>query len=110
MKNRMGTFYIWRRAANHLDRKKSVEVPQLPGAHLEITTKIRRLCAPVTELESSANPQPGKAALRSARFPACGFWRLSSRQLVRVSRCAQLPVDTAAEFTWIVLTSHAESH
>ena len=49
---------------------------------LESTTKFRRKRAPVAELESSANPQPGKAALRSARFPACGFWRLSSRQRV----------------------------
>src|SRR5437867_8429195 len=55
-------------------------------AHLETTTKVRRKRAPVAELESSANPQPGKAALRSARFPACGFWRLSSRQMVGLSR------------------------
>ena len=55
------------------------------GAHLESTTKFRRKRAPVAELESSANPQPGKAALPSARFPACGFWRLSSRQMVLLS-------------------------
>src|SRR5438874_12694147 len=36
-------------------------------------------------LESSANPQPGKAALRGARFPARGFWRLSSRQIATLS-------------------------
>src|SRR5947207_11431504 len=36
------------------------------------TTKARRTRAPVAELERSANPQPGKAALRSARFPASG--------------------------------------
>ena len=58
------------------------------GAHLGSTTKVRRKRAPVAELESFANPQPGKAALRSARFPACGFWRLSNRQLVVLSRCA----------------------
>src|SRR5205814_4758750 len=51
-------------------------------------SKVRRERAPIAELESSANPQPGKAALRSARFPACGFWRLSSRQVVVLSRCA----------------------
>jgi len=57
--------------------------PHTSGAHLESTTKVRRKRAPVAGLESSANPQPGKAvALRSARFPACGFWRLSSRQMV----------------------------
>src|SRR6266536_2339060 len=38
---------------------------------------------------SSAKPRPGKAALRSARFPACGFRRLSSRQIVVRSRCAR---------------------
>ncbi len=58
------------------------------GTHLGSTTKVRGKRAPVAELESSANPQPGKAALRSARFPACGFWRLSSRQMVVLSRCA----------------------
>src|SRR5205823_3458905 len=58
-------------------------------AHLDTPSKVRCKRAPVAELESSANPQPGKAALRSARFPACGFWRLSSRQLVVLSRCAQ---------------------
>src|SRR5205823_3301462 len=36
--------------------------------HLETTTKLRRKGAPLAELESSANPQPGKAALRSAHF------------------------------------------
>ena len=46
------------------------------------------ICATLNTYESSANPQPGKAALRSARFPACGFWRLSSRQVVVLSRCA----------------------
>src|SRR5438876_2896968 len=59
-------------------------------AHLGSTTKVRRKRAPVAELESSANPQPGKAALRSARFPACGFCRLSSRQMVVLSRRAHL--------------------
>src|SRR5947207_10989842 len=59
------------------------------AAHLDTPTKVRRERASVAELESSANPQPGKAALRSARFPACGFWRLSSRQMVVLSRCAQ---------------------
>src|SRR5205814_8408762 len=62
-------------------------------AHLESTTKLRRKRAPVAELESSANPQPGKAALRSARFPACGFGRLASRQLVVLSRCAREDAD-----------------
>src|SRR5438034_6659500 len=57
-------------------------------AHLDTPTKVRPKRAPVAELESSANPQPGKAALRSARFPACGFWRLSSLQMVVLSRCA----------------------
>src|SRR5205814_2607409 len=61
---------------------------QEKGAHLDTPTKVRRERASVAELESSANPQPGKAALRSARFPACGFWRLSSRQMVVLSRCA----------------------
>src|SRR5437667_12352869 len=60
---------------------------------IDTTTKIRRKRAPVAELESSANPQPGKAALRSARFPACGFWRLSSRQMVVLSRCARVAGD-----------------
>src|SRR5437660_5382847 len=54
-------------------------------AHLGSTTKVRRKRAPVAELESCANPQLGKAALRSARFPACGFWGLSSRQMVVLS-------------------------
>src|SRR5438477_2123984 len=48
---------------------------------------------PVAELESSANPKPGKAALRSARFPACGFWRLSfvfSTAAVFVAQTASL--------------------
>src|SRR5438128_9109494 len=58
---------------------------QAGAAHIESTTKFRRKRAPVAELESSANPQPGKAALPSARFPACGFWRLSSRQMVLLS-------------------------
>src|SRR5947207_8060597 len=57
-------------------------------AHLDTPTKVRPKRAPFAELESSANPQPGKAALRSARFLACGFWRLSSRQMVVLSRCA----------------------
>src|SRR5947207_9990930 len=56
------------------------------AAHLDTPTKVRRERASVAELENSANPQPGKAALRSARFPACGFWRLSSRQMVVLSR------------------------
>ena len=50
-------------------------------ADLETTTKVRRKLAPVAELESCANPHPGKAALRSKRFPACGSWRLSTRQM-----------------------------
>src|SRR5205807_10004617 len=54
-------------------------------AQLDSTTKVRRKRAPIAELESSANPQPGKATLRSARFPACGFWRLSSRQMLVLS-------------------------
>src|SRR5438034_6009214 len=58
-------------------------------AHLDTPTKVRPKRAPFAELESSANPQPGRAALRSARFPACGFWRLSSRQKVVLSRCAR---------------------
>src|SRR5439155_27036969 len=66
------------------------------GAHLDTTTKVRRMHAPVAELESSANPQPGKAALRSAAFPACGFWRISSRQMVVLSRCAQRVVREAS--------------
>jgi predicted aspartyl protease len=31
MKNRMGTFYTSCRVENHIDRKKSVEVPKLPA-------------------------------------------------------------------------------
>jgi hypothetical protein len=30
MKNRMGTFYTNCRVENHIDRKKSVEIPKLP--------------------------------------------------------------------------------
>jgi len=37
-------------------------------------------------LESRPNPRTGMSALRSAGFPACGFWGLSSPQL---SRCAR---------------------
>src|SRR5947207_15574125 len=59
------------------------------AAHLDTPTKVRRERASVAELESSANPQPGKAALRSARFPACGFWRLS--YLFSVAQIFNLP-------------------
>src|SRR5439155_181062 len=63
-------------------------------AHLlETTTKLRRKGAPLAELESTANPQPGEAALGSARFPACGFWRLSylfSASVVFVAQTASL--------------------
>src|SRR5438128_4286616 len=52
------------------------------------TTEVRLKRAPFPELESSVNPQPGKAALRIARFPACGFWWLSSRPMPVLSRCA----------------------
>src|SRR5262245_1429661 len=45
------------------------------GAHLDTRTTMCGKPATDAELESSANPQPGKAALRSTRFPACGFWR-----------------------------------
>src|SRR6266516_7007628 len=63
----------------------------VPGARLEITT--------IWWLESRQNPQPGKAALRSAAFPGCGLAELSSsatgtrlrRTLVVPPRCA-LPV------------------
>src|SRR5437762_13868470 len=58
-------------------------------AHLGAPPMVGRERAPVAELGSSANPQPGKAALRGARFPACGFWRLSSRQTVALSRCVR---------------------
>src|SRR5256885_5066289 len=46
--------------------------------------------ASLTELESSVNPQPGKAALRRARFPARAYWRLSIRPIAVLSRCALL--------------------
>src|SRR5205823_2950055 len=38
-----------------------------------------------------------KAALRSPRFPACGFWRLSSLQMVVLSRCALATRDEGAD-------------
>src|SRR5213592_3173460 len=61
--------------------------PRRAHRDLDTPTKVRRKQAPAAELESAAKPQPGKAALRSVRFPACRFWRLSSRQMVAVSRC-----------------------
>jgi len=39
------------------------------------------MCA-AAQPENSANPQPGTTALRSARFPACGFWRARSKVVV----------------------------
>src|SRR5204862_5635649 len=62
-----------------------VRVSAEARAHRESITRLHRKRAPVAELESSADPQPGKAALRGARFPACGFWRLSSRQIATLS-------------------------
>src|SRR5439155_7570169 len=90
---------VWRFSpdASRLPHCRAAVQPAFaPGrAHPETTTKVRRKLAPVAELESSANPQPGKPALRSARFPACEFWRLSSRQMVVLSRCG--PIDSRAD-------------
>ena len=77
--------------------------PHTSGAHLESTTKVGRKRAPVAGLESSANPQPGKAvALRRVRFPACGFWRLSSRQMVALFKMRH----TASAHTPSCLVGH----
>src|SRR2546430_15030608 len=85
--NAVRCFRPHRLASNSCPQKENHPngIATFTRAHLEITTKVRRKRAPVAELESSANPQPGKAALRSARFPACGFWPLSSRQMVVLS-------------------------
>src|SRR5205823_13813356 len=41
-----------------------------------------------TSADYAKHLQPGKAALRRARFPACGFRRLSSRPMAVLPRCA----------------------
>jgi len=42
-----------------------------------------------------------KTALRSARFPACGFWRLSSRQMVVLSSCATFTLGGASRLVFV---------
>jgi len=68
----------------------AVLLPALLRTHLDTVLDRKVWAGSAGPLESRPNPRTGMSALRSAGFPACGFWGLSSPQLRIVSRFALL--------------------